>query len=476
MAINISIAPNTATKADIQAAFDAQKAFAPSLVLTDHRVRREKIKRLLDFVTKHQAAIAKAIYQDFKKHPTEVDLTETLVIQSEAKHAMKHLKTWMRPKKVSVPLTMVGTAGRIVYEPKGVSLIIAPWNYPFQLMVGPLISAIAAGNTAILKPSEMTPHTSALIKEMVEELFEPHEVTVFEGNYEISQELLKLPFNHIFFTGSPQVGKIVMTAAAKHLTSVTLELGGKSPAIVDETANVKDAAQKIAWGKLINNGQTCIAPDYVLVQESQSDAFVNEFKASVARMYDGNPADSTSYCRIVNARHYERINDLLKDAVEKGANVLEGGETNADENFIAPTLLTDVNDEMRIMQEEIFGPVLPMKTFRNAEEVAQTINARPKPLAMYINSKSKKNTDYFLKHIRSGDVAINDTMIHFAHNELPFGGANNSGIGKSGGHAGFLAFSHERSVLKQVYGTFKPFYPPYTPKVQKMLDWVKKLV
>lgn len=475
--LQIPMAPNTATTAEMEAVFTQQGEYARVIGKTDYKTRKAKIKKLMDYVLAHQSEIEGALEKDFHKHPTETTLTEILIVVAEAKDNLRNLKKWMKPKKVGTPMTQVGTSGRILPTPKGKTLIISPWNYPFSLAIGPLISAIGAGNVAMIKPSEMTPHTSAFLKKMVGDLFEEREIAVFEGNYEISQSLLAMPFNHIFFTGSPAVGKIVMAAAAKNLTSVTLELGGKSPAILDETAKLKDAAEKLAWGKCLNNGQTCIAPDYLLIHESKVDQFVEAFRAAVGSMYgEEGPQNSSSYCRIVNAKHFGRINALIADATQKGANVVIGGHTDASQNYIEPTVLTGITTDMSIMEEEIFGPVLPIVTWRNKEEVVEMINSKAAPLALYIFSRSKQNTNYFLQETRSGDVAVNDNLVHFSHPNLPFGGTNNSGIGKAHGYAGFMAFSHERSVLYQVFGTLKPLYPPYTNTVKKIGNFLMKLV
>ena len=474
----INVAPNTATSEQIGQVFKKQQAYASVVAKTTAKERKQKLKRLLDYMMTHTDEIAQVIYEDFKKPHTESILTEILILKQEAKHAIKHLGSWMKDKRVRAPLTALGTFSHIRYEPKGTTLIISPWNYPFQLCIGPLISAIAAGNVAILKPSEMTPHTSTFIRKMITDLFEEQEIAVFEGDYQIAQSLLALPFNHIHFTGSPQVGKIVMKAAAEHLSSVTLELGGKSPTIVDETANLKDAAEKIAWGKSLNNGQTCIAPDYLLIHESVKQPFIDAYKKALKKMYphQGGVVEDDSYARIVNAKHFRRINSLLEDAIDNGAKVEAGGKVIADENFIEPTLLSEVDEEMSIMREEIFGPVLPLVSYTDKSDALALINDKERPLALYIYSRNQKNIDYFLGGAISGDSVINDNMIHFSHTELPFGGINNSGIGKSGGYAGFKSFSHERSVLKQVYGTLKPLYPPYTEKVKKIVKFLLKMV
>ena len=356
---------------------------------------------------------------------------------------------------------------------------MAPWNYPFGLIVRPLVLALAAGNVAILKPSELTPHTAGLIGRMIGELFPPEEVAVFEGDAEVAKALLALPFNHIFFTGSPAVGRIVMTAAAKHLASVTLELGGKSPAIVDETADIRDTANKLAWGKCLNNGQICLAPDYVLVHQSVKEPFLRAFGESVARMYqpDGQPVEaSDSYARIVNNAHFERVRSLIDDAVEKGATVTHGGRVNPAQNFIEPTVLDGVTDDMRVMQDEIFGPVLPVVPFTDLNDALRVVAQREKPLALYIHSRSRQNTQYILDRTSAGDTIINDVMLQFNNVELPFGGINNSGLGKSNGFFGFQEFSNQRGVMQREFGTMKFLYPPYTEKVKKLIGFLMKYV
>ena len=476
--IVIPKAPNTANLEEITSVFNAQRENAMAISQSSARERKRKIKKIQEYTLDHANQLTEALYKDFRKTEAETILSETMIVDQEAQLALKHLEKWMKPEKVPTPITHVGTSSYIHRVAKGNMLIMAPWNYPFQLAIRPLVMSVAAGNVNILKPSEMTPHTSAFIKTMIGDIFAENECAVFEGDATIGQHLLSLPFNHIHFTGSPQVGKIVMRAAAEHLTSVTLELGGKSPAIVDESANIKDIAEKFAWGKTFNNGQTCIAPDYAIVHHSVKEKFINYFKNALDKMYDEGSGieNSTSYCRIINANHFHRITQLIDDAVQKGANIEAGGHTNPEDNYIAPTLLTDVNDDMDIMHEEIFGPVLPVIEYEKKSDVLEIINARPRPLAMYIGSRNKKNVDYFLNGTISGDVLINDSLIHFAHNGIPVGGVNNSGIGKSGGHASFKEMTHERSVVQQVYGTFKPLYPPYTDSVMKiirtMLKWL----
>lgn len=459
---------------DILSVFNAQKANAQKIANTDAQIRKEKLRKILDWTIAHEEEIGNALFNDFKKNPAETNLGEILGVVGEIKHLLKHLNSWMKPQSVPTPLNMIGTSAHVRFEPKGVCLIISPWNYPFNLSIKPLVQAIAAGNTIILKPSELTPHTSTLLKNMLSELFEANEVAVFEGDANVSQILLNQPFNHIFFTGSPAVGKIVMSAAAKNLTSVTLELGGKSPCIVDQTANIQKTAEKIAWGKFINNGQTCIAPDYVLVHKSVESELTSALKSAITTMYGTEAKESADYCRIVNNRHFNRLNTLLQEAIENGAKVEIGGQTDSTENYIAPTVLSKVEDSMKIMQEEIFGPILPIVTFETNEEAISHIKSREKPLALYINSSKESNIKCFMDNTSAGSTVINDCVIHYGHTEIPFGGVNNSGIGKSGGIWGFTEFSNQRGVMRQKFGTFKMIYPPYTPFVAKLIKFLVK--
>ena len=461
-------------EAEILKVFKTQRANTQNLANTNSTERKAKLQKILNWTLSHEVEIGQALYSDFKKNPAETNLGEIFGVVGEIKHLIKHLNSWMKPQSVPTPLTMIGTSAHVRFEPKGVCLVISPWNYPFNLSIKPLVQAIAAGNTVILKPSEMTSHTSSLLKKMLTELFEANEVAVFEGDATVSQLLLNQPFNHIFFTGSPNVGKIVMSEAAKNLSSVTLELGGKSPCIIDETANIKKSAEKIAWGKFINNGQTCIAPDYALVHKSVENEFITEVNRAIKVMYGDNPKASNDYCRIVNNRHFNRLNGLLQEAISKGANISGGGETDGLENYVAPTLLTKVNDSMRIMNEEIFGPILPIVSYSTNEEAITYIKNREKPLAIYINSRKESNIKYFMDNSSAGGTVINDCVIHYGHTEIPFGGINNSGIGKSGGIWGFTEFSNQRAVLRQKFGTFKMIYPPYTPAVAKLIRFFVK--
>jgi aldehyde dehydrogenase (NAD+) len=422
----------------------------------------------------HKNELCDALYADFKKPASEVVIAEMLGVKREINHTIKHLKSWMKPQSVSTPLMLLGTKGLVQYEAKGLCLIISPWNYPFNLSICPLVHAIAAGNAVILKPSELSPATAAFIQKMISSLFDPSEVAVFEGDASVSTFLLEQKFDHIFFTGSPAIGKVVMAAAAKHLTSVTLELGGKSPAIVGPDVNVEEAAAKIAWGKFLNNGQTCIAPDYLYLHEKNYYSFLKALEATVETFYGKNVAKSKDYARIVNRRHFDRIVSLLEDAKEKGAQVLFGGKTDADDCFIEPTVLIHCTPEMRIMQEEIFGPILPVMSYQDELQVTASIRQGDKPLALYVFSTNAEFNHYILDHTSSGTSVVNDCLIQFGHNELPFGGVNHSGIGKSGGHYGFVEFSNQKSVVIQRTNLLKNFYPPYGVKVRWMIDFVLK--
>ena len=435
--------------------------------------RIDRLVKIRNWIKEHQLDIRQALKLDFGKPEPETDLSEILPVTAEINHSIKNLKKWMTPKSVPTPLPMLGTSGKIHVEPKGRSLIISPWNYPFNLSIGPLISALSAGCTAIIKPSEMTPNTSELISKMISELFRTNEVAVILGEVETSKALLELPFDHIFFTGSPAVGKIVMKAASEHLTSVTLELGGKSPAVVSEDANTKDAAEKLVWGKYVNCGQTCIAPDYLLVHDSQLDSLLMEMKVAIQKMYDPEfkgIEQSPDMARIVNERHFNRLVNLIEDAVNKGAKISFGGKSNPHTHFIEPTILTHVTEEMIVMQEEIFGPIFPIFSYDKLEKAIAYINSKPKPLALYYFGKNDEQSEV-IRQTSSGNVVINDCVLHYLHTELPFGGVNTSGIGKAHGYFGFLEFSNQRGVLKQRVGlnNVTLLRPPYGIKAKQII-------
>ena len=439
------------SKTRMQEVFDRQAATALRLRSSSADERIAKIRKLRDAVIAHTEDCYHAAYADFKKPPGEVDLAEILPICVEANDAIRKLKKWMKPTRVWPTLLTGGTRSHVQYVPRGRCLIVGPFNYPINLTLAPLVSAVAAGNTVILKPSELTPHMSALIAKIVGEVFSEDEVAIFQGEADVAQALQELPFDHIFFTGSPAIGKLVMAAAAKNLTSVTLELGGKSPTIVDASANLKLAAKNIMWAKFANSGQTCIAPDHVFVHESIKDQWVCMCREELKKAYGNSLADQQSsphLAHMVNARHIGRVKALLEDATAHGARSLTGGGMGESDCFIQPTLLDKVPDSARVMQEEIFGPLLPIIGFTNLEEVVERINAGPKPLALYIYSKTEKNIESVLTNTVSGGACVNHSLMQFLQGNLPFGGINNSGIGNAHGHYGFKAFSHERGVVR----------------------------
>jgi aldehyde dehydrogenase (NAD+) len=468
---------NEQVKNQIDDVFARQQCYALELRKSDCKQRLVVLDRFEQAFRESEEKIYQSAADDFSKPQAEVDMSEIMAVLAELKHVRKNLKKWMKPISVMPTASMIGTSSKIVKEPKGVTLVVSPWNYPFNLTFGPMIWSIAAGNTVIIKPSEMTPNMSAVIADIVERAFRPEEVSLFQGEADVASYLTALPFDHIFFTGSPAVGKHVMAAAAKNLTSVTLELGGKSPVIVDKSVNIKKAVQSIAWGKFSNNGQTCIAPDYLYVHESVKDQFVSELTACVEKQYGlgNNAKDNGDYCKVVNTSHYNRINRLLDDAKSQGGKLITGGQIDDAGRFIAPTLIEGMASDSAIMEEEIFGPLLPVITFSNIEEVIDVVNSKPKPLALYIYSTDKRNIDKVLCETSAGDTCVNQTMMHFLHHNLPFGGVNNSGIGKSGGVWGFNAFTHERSVLNDKFSSASLLHPPYTPKVRKLIKMAIKM-
>ncbi|RSD35582.1 MAG: NAD-dependent aldehyde dehydrogenase [Methanohalophilus sp.] len=455
---------------EIQRIFKIQQSGSSKINRTNEEERIELLMRIDKYLNNshNRQNLYGALYRDLHKPEVEAIATEIGIVQSHISYVCKQLKNWMKPKYVPSPLPLVGTKSSIHYESRGVVLIISPWNYPFNLSIVPLIYAIAAGNSVIIKPSEISTNTSSYIKQMISNIFDESEVAVFEGDGKVAQELLDKPFNHIFFTGSPEVGKIVMCKAAQHLTSVTLELGGKSPAIVDETADVKKIARKAAWAKSINNGQTCISPDYLILQESIFDEFIEEYRKAIKEFYDSDGsgiAKSPDYCRIINKQHFQRLNNLFNDAIDKGALVLLGGEFDENDRYVSPTLLYNMSEEMNIMNEEVFGPLLPVLAYRDKSEAVEIIRKRPKPLTLYIASSSSLNIDYFIKETSAGGTVINDYMLGYSNPNLPFGGVNDSGLGKTLGFRGFREFSNERSVIHRRWGSLSLLYPPYSKKI-----------
>jgi len=462
-------------QAEVNRVFLIQKANALQVGSSSAKARRKKLRLLLSKLMEYRPKIKEALYKDYKKHETEVDLTEIFPIVKELKFAIRNLSSWMANEEVPTPIALLGAKSYIKYEPKGVCLIISPWNFPINLSLGPLVAAVAAGNCVILKPSEQTLHASAVIKELVEEVFDESEVCVIEGGLKTSQILLSKSFNHIFFTGSPSVGKIVMEKAAKNLASVTLELGGKSPTIVDESADIKMAAKRIAWSKFMNNGQICISPDHVYVHKNKKDEFLESVTEYIQQFYGQSIETNDNYARIVNNRHFSRLNSYLNEARENGSQIHTKGNTNTNEDFIPPTLMTNVTEKSSVMRNEIFGPILPVFEFSEVNEVIDKINSGEKPLALYIYSRDKAKIHHILNNTRAGGGCINHSLIHFFNSNLPFGGSNNSGIGKSKGRHGFLAFSNARGIMHQKQiSAVNLFMPPFTPLKEKLINWAIK--
>jgi aldehyde dehydrogenase (NAD+) len=450
---------------EIDRIYESQQSNRARVAGSTSSERIEKLRRLEEALFARRDEIRAAMWSDYRKPPAEVDLSELYPVVGEIRHARRHLKRWLRPHRVATPLALLGSRSRIVYQPKGVVLIISPWNFPFNLSLGPLVSAVAAGNCVMLKPSEMTPHSSACMKRIVGDLFDENEVAVIEGDSAVAQELLQKKFDHIFFTGSPRIGRVVMKAAAEHLTSVTLELGGKSPVIVDRSANLDEAARKIAWGKFFNSGQICIAPDYLLVDESIRAPFVEKLRTAIDAM------GSESRGVLVNDQHAARVRQLIDDAVARGGEVVTGGEIR--DRLIPPTVIGGIDADAPVMQQEIFGPVLPMLTYRSIDDALGLIESREHPLVLYIFSRSKSLVKDVIRRTRAGGTVVNDTLIHFYQLNLPFGGIGESGVGKAHGWFGFEAFSNARGVLEQPtrLSGIQLMYPPYSRWKQKLIDF-----
>jgi aldehyde dehydrogenase (NAD+) len=439
--------------------------------------RIARLKRLRTAILAHRQALYDGVWADFRKSAPEFEITEMQIVLGEIAHTIRHLRRWMRPRRVPTPPLLKGTAGRVRCEPRGQVLILAPWNYPFQLLFGPLVAAVAAGNVAIVRPSEKVPATAAAMARIVAEAFPEEEVALVGGGIETADALLELPFDHFFFTGSTAVGRKVMHAAAEHLASVTLELGGKSPAIVDRSADVAQAAERIVWGKMVNAGQTCVAPDYVLVHQADAPAFLAAARDTVARFYGSGEAARMSgdLARIVDRRAFERLAYALRETIAGGARVEAGGDMDADERYIAPTVLSDVRPDAPVMREEIFGPILPVLTVRSTDEALAFVNARPKPLALYLFSRDARTTERVIRGSTAGGTIVNHVICHLANPDLPFGGVGESGQGSYHGLAGFRAFSHERAVLHAGRWSLAPlYYPPYGPRMRRIASLMSR--
>ena len=438
---------------------------------TDIKYRKESLKKLLHVITKHEDAIIKALYDDFKKPAFEAVLTETNYVISDLKETIKNIDSWAKPKRVSASFLNFPSSDFIYSEPYGNVLILSPWNYPFQLAMCPLVAAVAAGNTVTLKPSELTPNTAAILSKIIRETFDIKHVVAITGDATIAQNLLSKRWDYIFFTGSVAVGKIVAKAAAENLTPVTLELGGKSPCIVDETANLELSARRIVWGKILNAGQTCVAPDYILVHNKIKDTLVKFLIQEIEKALGTNPEVSPDYARIINLKNWQRQLNLLENQ-----KILFGGQSNRDSLFLAPTLLDEPEMDSLVMQEEIFGPILPLISYQSKADVEKIILSFEKPLSLYLFSQNKSFIEEVLQKYSFGGGCINDTVIHLANNRLPFGGVGNSGMGAYHGKLSFDIFSHKKAIVKKGTWLDLPMrYAPYKDKlksIKKLLKWL----
>lgn len=444
-----------------------QKDFFRSGKTKPVNFRIEKLKRLKQLLKEKEQEIIDAVYKDFKKPAFETFGTEIGLIIGEINYALKNLEKWIKPTRVPSSLVNFPSQNYILKEPYGSVLIISPWNYPVQLSLLPLVGAIAAGNTAIIKPSELTPYTSEILAELIAEYFDEEFVTVVNGGVETSSSLLELDFDYIFFTGSTRVGKIIMQSAAKRLIPVTLELGGKSPCVVDETADLEISAKRIAWGKFVNAGQTCVAPDYLLVKDEIRDKFTEHLKTAITSLYGEDPSKNDDYTRIVNTHHFERLSSFLNNGT-----LAFGGDTSPDHKYISPTVLTDITWGDPVMQDEIFGPILPVLTYSDLEDAVAQIRRAPRPLALYVFTKKDETEKYFLENISFGGGAINDTIAQLGNHHLSFGGVGSSGFGSYHGKASFDSFSHQKSIMKKGFMIDIPIrYAPYNGKIK----WLKTI-
>ncbi|MBD0777451.1 aldehyde dehydrogenase [Maribacter sp. ANRC-HE7] len=447
-----------------------QRDFFDSHQTKNVAFRKKVLKGLQKEIELKEDVICDALYSDFKKPKFETLAAETQFVLAELKLAIKNIALWARPERKSGTLLNWPSSDWIYKEPYGSVLIIAPWNYPFQLVFAPLIGAIAAGNTAVVKPSEATPHTSRIVQEIITKVFLPEHVSVVEGGVEVSQRLLSQKWDYIFFTGSTRVGKIVYESAAKHLTPVTLELGGKNPCIVDDTAAINLAAKRIVWGKFLNAGQTCIAPDYILVHNSVKDKLIEALKRSIKQCFGKSIETSPDYARLVNEKHYNGLKAMLQ-----GEAILFGGETNDSDNFLAPTLVNEPKVDSKLMEGEIFGPILPIIAYDNDGVIHEYITRYGKPLATYVFSTNKKFQNKIITEYGFGGGAINDTVIQITNKKLPFGGVGASGIGAYHGKSSFELFSHQKAIIKKANWLDAPLrYPPYNLPL-KLIKKVKHL-
>ncbi len=446
-----------------------QKAFFLTEETKSLAFRKKMLLRLKSELIKSEQTIIEALYADFKKPAFESVLSETGLVLSELDLTIKKLNSWAKPKRVFPSFLNFPSTDKIYYEPYGTVLVIAPWNYPFQLSLLPIIGAIAAGNTVVLKPSELTPNTSKIVETIIKNAFEEHFVAVIQGDAKVSQELLKQQWDYIFFTGSVNVGKIVAQAAAQYLTPTTLELGGKNPCIVDKTANIKLAAKRIVWGKFLNAGQTCIAPDYIIIHYSVKQEFIEALQNEIEISYSKNPQESTDFARIINSSNLSRLANMLKNE-----SIVFGGEINEETLYMAPTVIDEPKLDSEVMKDEIFGPILPILSYSNEEDITNIIHKYNKPLSLYVFSTNNAFSKKMITSFSFGGGTINDTIVHFANPKLPFGGVGSSGIGSYHGKHTFYTFSHKKPVVKRGNWLDVPLrYAPYKGKIKLIKFFLK---
>ncbi|MGB1004653.1 MAG: aldehyde dehydrogenase [Salibacteraceae bacterium] len=448
--------------------FKEQQAIFNSNVTKTIENRKKLLKQLLTAINQNEDKLVQASYKDLHKSKLETIATEISVVKAEISFSIKNIRNWAEKEYVTTNLVNIPASSYIIPEPLGTILIIGAWNYPIVLTLHPLVSAIAAGNTAIIKPSELAPHTSSVIAEIINSTFDKNLVHVIEGGISETSELLKLKFDKIFFTGSTSIGKIIYKAAAENLTPVTLELGGKSPAIITKTASIRIAAKRLVWGKFLNTGQTCVAPDYLLIDNSIKVKFIEELKEQITFIFGENAQESEAYGRIINLKNYHRLIDLIPS--EK---IIFGGEKDENDLYISPTLLDNISWQDEIMQDEIFGPILPIISYTNLDDAISEIKSRPKPLSLYVFTNSTKTKNKVLNEVSFGGGGINETVVHLGNHHLPFGGVGGSGMGNYHGKYGFDCFSHKKAIHDKP-NWFEPNvkYPPFSDLKIKIIKWL----
>ena len=448
---------------------NTQKTFFKSGKTRDVSFIKTKLKALKSTIVSNENAIYDALYKDFKKSKFETYFSEIGILISEIEMTLKNIEKWNKPKKVRSAALNFPSKDYIYSEPYGTVLVIAPWNYPFQLAIAPIVSAIAAGNTVVLKPSELTPHTAQIIEDILSDVFKKEHLSVIQGGIPETTALLDERWDYIFFTGSVPVGKIVAKAAAQYMTPVTLELGGKNPCVVDDSVDIKLTAKRLVWGKFVNAGQTCIAPDYILVKESIKSELIQQLKIEITKAYGENPQQSEDYPRIVNAKNLKRLENMLKEG-----NIVHGGAIDNDDNYLAPTLIDEPTLDSKVMESEIFGPILPILSYSTKKDIEYIVKRYEKPLGFYVFSNRKEFYTAVIKTFSFGGGSINDTMIHFGNPRLPFGGVGDSGIGAYHGRLGFDTFSHKKGITIKANWLDIPLrYAPYKNKLKKIKNAFK---